>query len=109
MVLAAPVSAEASTRCAPSVPCTRVAVTPGFPVAELIADTMPLSVLSVSSILILKLCPPSDTVSVPVPTVASLPPANPNDTSCCACASCVTPMLYVPATALESAVAVKAD
>ena len=88
--MAAPVWFDESSRCAPSVPWITVAVMPGLSVAELIAAATSATVLLVASIVKLKLLLPSCRFSVPVPTVAVLPPTNAFDRSCCAEASAET-------------------
>ncbi len=108
MVLAAPVCVEESSRCAPSVPCTTVAVMPGLPAAELIAVAMPLSVSLLLLTVTLKLAPPRLNCRVPLPRVVVPVLARDFDRSCCAWASAVTDTLYVPTGAPEVAVAVTA-
>lgn len=88
ITLAAPVLAERSTRCAPSVPVTIVAVTPGLFDAELIAAAMPESVLFVESIEIDVDLPPTLSVSVPVPSCCVA--LNAPEDSVCDVAICVT-------------------
>ena len=88
MTLAAPVFAARSTRWAPSVPVTMVAVTPGLLLLELIADAMPESVLLVLSTLMSIDLPPSETVSVPVPSCVVAPKAA--EDNACELAICVT-------------------
>src|SRR6185437_5910440 len=85
-----------------------VAVTPGLPLAVLIAEAMPASVSLLLVILTLKLLLPRLTCNVPVPTVVVPVPVNLFDRSCCAEASCETVTLYDPIGAPELAVAVNA-
>ena len=88
MTLAAPVFDARSTRWAPSVPVTMVAVTPGLPLPVLIADAMPASVLLVLSTLMFIDLPPTEIVSVPVPSCVVVP--NAADDKACELAICCT-------------------
>ena len=87
-VFDAPVAVERRTRCAPSVPVTTVAVTPGLFAAELIALAMPLTVLFDDVMGTLIEWPPTEIFIVPVPSAVVLP--NAADESVCALAICVT-------------------
>ncbi|VBC69705.1 Uncharacterised protein [Burkholderia pseudomallei] len=88
ITFALPDAVERSTRCAPSVPVTTVAVTPGLFFAELIAAAMPAGVLFVASMSIDVERSPSLSVSVPEPSVCF--GSKPADTSVCERATCLT-------------------
>src|ERR1700710_86537 len=88
IVFDAPVAEERRTRCAPSVPVTTVAVTPGLLADELIALAMPLTVLFADVMSIVIDLPPTETLIVPVPSAVVAP--NAADDSVWAAAICVT-------------------
>jgi hypothetical protein len=90
---------------APSVVVMMLAVTPGLFGAELMAEAIPCSVLSVESMLIGAVRPPTVIFSVPVPTVEVALATGPDDSDA-AVAMFFTAIEYCPATAPEVAVAV---
>ncbi len=81
MVLAAPLAFELSTRCAPSLPFTMVADTPGLFGSLLIASRMPASVLFDELMLIVELLLPTCSVRLPVPSWVVAPKAG-EDSDC---------------------------
>lgn len=81
---AAPVRAEVSTSRAPSSAVISVARMPVLSADALIASRMPASVACSSPISTSKLSPATDSVSVPVPTVAVAPSVKACEASCCA-------------------------
>ncbi len=88
IVLVAPVVVERSTRWAPPVPVTIVAVTPGLLPALLIALAIPVNVLLVLSTVTSIDLPPTSIVSLPVPSLAVA--SNAADDRLCDAAICLT-------------------
>src|ERR1700712_2055507 len=88
IVFDAPVADERKIKCAPSVPVTTVAVTPGLLDDALIAPAMPLTVLFADVMSTLIDLSPTETFIVPAPSAAAAP--NAADESVCALAICVT-------------------